>query len=71
MGVALDAIRRAGSHGDDRRAVIDALFETRHRRSVLGIYSIRPSGETTLSTYAIDRILHGAPVFWRAFHAPA
>jgi branched-chain amino acid transport system substrate-binding protein len=69
MGVTLDAIRRAGNKGDNRQAVIDALFATRERRSVLGVYSIQPSGETTLSTYAIDRIVHGAPVFWRAFHA--
>lgn len=71
MAVTLDAIRRAGPHGDDRQAVIDALFATRDRPSVLGPYSIQPSGETTLSTYAVDRILHGAPVFWRSFHAPA
>jgi branched-chain amino acid transport system substrate-binding protein len=71
MSVVLDAIRNAGSHGDDRQAVIDELFKTLDRHSVLGGYSIQPSGETTLSTYAIDRIAHGRPVFWRAFQAPA
>ncbi|HEY2631194.1 MAG TPA: branched-chain amino acid ABC transporter substrate-binding protein [Solirubrobacteraceae bacterium] len=71
MEVVLDAIRRAGSHGDDRQAAIDELFATHHRHSVLGDYSIQPNGETTLSTYAIDRIARGAPVFWRSFHAPA
>jgi branched-chain amino acid transport system substrate-binding protein len=71
MSVVLAAIRDAGSHGDDRQAVIDKLLATHGRHSVLGLYSIRPNGETTLSDYAIDRIARGAPVYWRAFHAPA
>jgi branched-chain amino acid transport system substrate-binding protein len=71
MGVVLAAIRAAGNRGDDRQAVIDKLFATRDRRSVLGVYSIQPSGETTLSTYAIDRIVHGRPVFWQAFDTAA
>jgi branched-chain amino acid transport system substrate-binding protein len=71
MSVVLAAIRDAGAHGDDRQAVIDELLNTHDRHSVLGVYSIQPSGETTLSTYAIDRMVHGAPVFWRAFQAPA
>lgn len=70
MSVVLAAIREAGSRGDDRQAVIDELFKTRKRHSVLGNYSIRPNGETTLSTYAIDRIAHGRPVFSRALGAP-
>jgi branched-chain amino acid transport system substrate-binding protein len=71
MSVVLAAIRDAGSHGDDRQAVIDKLLATHGRHSVLGDYSIRPNGETTLSDYAIDRIAHGMTVYWRAFHAPA
>lgn len=71
MSVVLAAIRDAGSHGDDRQAVIDKLLATHDRHSVLGVYSIRPNGETTLSDYAIDRIAHGTAVYWRAFHAPA
>lgn len=67
MSAVLAAIRAAGPRGDDRQAVIDRLLSTHERRSVLGTYSMRPSGETTLSTYAIDRIAHGRPVFWRAF----
>lgn len=71
MSVVLAAIRDAGSHGDDRQAVIDKLLTTHGRQSVLGDYSIRPNGETTLSDYAIDRIVRGMAVYWRAFHAPA
>jgi branched-chain amino acid transport system substrate-binding protein len=69
MSVVLSAIRAAGARGDDRQAVIARFFATRDRRSVLGVYSMRPNGETTLSTYAIDRLVSGAPVFWRAFNA--
>jgi branched-chain amino acid transport system substrate-binding protein len=71
MSVVLASIRSAGSHGDERQAVIDRLLATHDRHSVLGVYSIRPNGETTLSAYAIDRIVHGVPVFWRVFHAPS
>ncbi|HEV3095490.1 MAG TPA: branched-chain amino acid ABC transporter substrate-binding protein [Solirubrobacteraceae bacterium] len=67
MSAVLAAIRAAGKHGDDRQAVIDRLLATRDRHSVLGTYSVSASGEATLSTYAIDRIAHGRPVFWRAF----
>jgi branched-chain amino acid transport system substrate-binding protein len=70
MSVVLAAIRAAGDRGDDRRAVIERFFATHGRESVLGAYSIEPSGETTLSSYAIDRVKHGAPVFWWAFGEP-
>jgi len=69
MSVVLAAIHAAGSRGDDRQAVIEEFFATHDRSSVLGVYSMRPSGETTLSDYAIDRIAHGTPVFWRVFTA--
>jgi branched-chain amino acid transport system substrate-binding protein len=69
MSVVLAAIRSAGEHGDQRQAVIDRFFATHNRRSVLGVYSIQPSGETTLSSYAIDRVTKGVPVFWRTFEA--
>jgi branched-chain amino acid transport system substrate-binding protein len=67
MSVVLASIRAAGSEGDDRQAVTDKFFVTHERHSVLGVYSMQPSGETTLSSYAIDRIVNGTPVFWRVF----
>jgi branched-chain amino acid transport system substrate-binding protein len=67
MSVVLAAIRAAANSGDDRQAVIDKFFATHDRHSVLGVYSILSSGETTLSDYAIDRIVDGAPAFWREF----
>jgi branched-chain amino acid transport system substrate-binding protein len=66
MTLALDAIRAAGTRGDDRQSVIDRVFATRSRSSVLGRYSIEPDGETTLSRYGVDRVLAGKPVFYRA-----
>ena len=68
MSAALQAIRRAGKHGDDRQAVIDALFAEGSRDSVIGRYGIEPDGETTLSSYGIDRVSGGEPVFWRALN---
>jgi branched-chain amino acid transport system substrate-binding protein len=67
MSVVLASIRAAGDRGDDRNSVIDSFFATHDRDSVLGRYSIEPNGETSLSTYAIDRVAQGKPVFWRAF----
>jgi len=67
MSVVLQAIRDAGSHGNDKQAVIDRFFQTQNRDSVLGRYSIQPSGDSTLSRYAADRVLAGQLVFWRTF----
>jgi branched-chain amino acid transport system substrate-binding protein len=67
MSVVLDAIRRAGAHGNNRQVVIDRFFATRDRDSVLGRYSIRPNGETTLSGYAVYRVQGGRPVLYRSF----
>ena len=54
--VVLDAITRAGDKGNDRRAVTDAFFATRDRPSVLGTYSIDRNGDTSLSTFAGNRL---------------
>lgn len=65
MSATLRAIARARAHGNDRQAVIDALFAAGPRNTVIGRYAIEPDGETTLSTYGVDRIMGGEPVFWR------
>jgi branched-chain amino acid transport system substrate-binding protein len=67
MSAVLLAIRRAGSHGNDRQAVIDKFFAIRDRGSVLGRYSIQADGDTTLARYGFDRVLDGRLVFYRAF----
>ncbi len=70
MAVVLDAIRAAGRHGNERQAVIDKFFATRHHASVLGTYSVQPSGATTLSRYGVDRVVGGRLAFDTSFQVP-
>ncbi len=66
MTVVLDAVRSSGARGSDRQTVIDRVFATKSRNSVIGRYSVEPDGETTLSQYGVDRVSAGRPVFLRA-----
>jgi len=59
MNLVLDAIERAGQQGNDRQAVIDALFDTKGRESVLGTYDIDENGDTTLTDYGVYTIQGG------------
>ena len=68
MTLVLDAIRAAGSRGNDRQTVIDHVFATKNRNSVIGRYSIEASGETTLPSYGVDRVSDGRPVYFRTLH---
>jgi branched-chain amino acid transport system substrate-binding protein len=70
MSLVLNAIGRAGPRGNDRQAVVERLLSTRRRDSVLGRYSVEPDGETTLSTFAADRVIAGRPVFYRVLAGP-
>ncbi len=70
MSMVLDAIRSAGSRGNDRQVVTEKLFDIKNRGSVLGRYSIEADGETTLSPYGVDRVVNGRPVFYRAVAVP-
>jgi branched-chain amino acid transport system substrate-binding protein len=54
----LYAIRAAGPKGNDRRAVTDEFLAIHNRNSVLGRYSIDRFGDTSLSTYAGNRVRH-------------
>jgi branched-chain amino acid transport system substrate-binding protein len=49
--------------------VIDALFATKDRRSVLGTYSIDENGDTTLTDYGLYRIDRGELAFERTLKA--
>jgi branched-chain amino acid transport system substrate-binding protein len=69
MSLVLDAIERAGS--SDRQAIIQALFETENRESVLGTYSIDDNGDTTLTTYGVYTIEDGELTFDEAVEAQA
>ncbi|HEX8157671.1 MAG TPA: branched-chain amino acid ABC transporter substrate-binding protein [Solirubrobacteraceae bacterium] len=63
MKLALDAIER--SESGKRQDVVKALFATKDRRSVLGRYSIKNTGDTTSTTYGRFAIRAGRPWFLR------
>src|SRR5581483_1526818 len=68
MSLILSAISRSTDDGrrDARRSQVrEAIFDTRDRRSVLGTYSIEPTGDTTLSRFGVYRIVDGSLRFWR------
>ena len=69
MSLALDAIRRAGAKGNERGAVVDALFATEGRESALGRYSISDTGDTTLRDYGVFSIERGKLKFERVIRA--
>jgi len=69
MALTLDAIRRARTRGNDRQAVINAVFATRDRHSVLGTYSIDRNGDTTLTDYGLYKMGDGVLVFDRVITA--
>jgi len=66
MTLVLSAIQAAGAKGNDRPTIVKRIFSVRNRNSVIGRYSIEPSGETTLTRYGVDRVSGGRPVFQRA-----
>jgi branched-chain amino acid transport system substrate-binding protein len=66
MSAVLAAIRAAGARGNDRQRVIEEFFAIRNRASVLGRYSVTPSGDTTLGRFAVDRVVGGKAVFSHA-----
>jgi branched-chain amino acid transport system substrate-binding protein len=63
MALALDSLKRAGDKGNDRKAVIEQLFNTKDRKSVLGTYSIDENGDTTLTDYGLYTIKAGLPTY--------
>jgi branched-chain amino acid transport system substrate-binding protein len=69
--LVIDAIRRAGDRGNERAAVVEQLFRTRGRESVLGTYDIDENGDTTLTTYGAYRIRDGLLSFDRTIEASA
>ena len=69
MSLTLDAIKRAGDNGNDRKAVLDQIFKTKGRESVLGTYDIDENGDTTLSDYGGNRIEGGKLVFDKVIKA--
>lgn len=58
----LDVLDRA-EDPTDRASVIEALFDTKDRDSILGTYSIDDKGDTTLTDYGVYTIRNGDLVF--------
>ena len=66
----LDAIKRASASGSlTRKSVVDAIFATKNRNSVLGTYSIDKNGDTSLTDYGIYKIVAGKLVFDKVIKA--
>jgi branched-chain amino acid transport system substrate-binding protein len=69
MSLALDAIKRAGANGNNRQDVVNALFATKNRQSVLGTYSIDKDGDTSITDYGLYKIVNGQPTFAKVIKA--
>jgi branched-chain amino acid transport system substrate-binding protein len=70
MSLMLQALSVATDRGHEpaeRGKVVEAIFATRGRHSVLGTYDIDPDGDTTLRRYGVWRLTRGGPAFWLAF----
>ena len=63
MQLVLDTCEQLGADCSDRQAMIDALFQTKGRDSVLGTYDIDKNGDTTLSDYGVYTVKDGELVF--------
>jgi branched-chain amino acid transport system substrate-binding protein len=72
MSLVLDTIESAGADGSDRSAVLEALFNTKDRDSVLGKYGFDENGDTTLTSYGLYKVdSSGNPVFFKTLTPPA
>ena len=56
MKLGLDTIAGLGSKGNDKTAVLTALFATKARHSVLGTYGFDKNGDTTSKTYGLWKV---------------
>ena len=66
MKLGLDTIAKLGAKGNDKAAVLSALFGTTSRSSVLGTYGFDKNGDTTLKSYGLYKVgSNGDPVFFK------
>jgi branched-chain amino acid transport system substrate-binding protein len=66
MKLGLDTIAKLGAKGNDKSAVLAALFATTNRSSVLGTYGFDKNGDTTLKSYGLYKVAsNGDPVFMK------
>jgi branched-chain amino acid transport system substrate-binding protein len=69
MDLVLDTCKELGSDCTDKQAMIDALFQTKGRQSVLGTYDIDENGDTTLTDYGVYTIKGGELQFDQTIQA--
>ena len=64
MKLGLDTIKSLGAKGNDKAAILQALFAIKSRSSVLGTYGFDKNGDTTLKSYGLYKVgSDGEPVF--------
>jgi branched-chain amino acid transport system substrate-binding protein len=56
MSLVLDTCEKLGPDCSDKQKMIDGLFATKGRKSVLGTYDIDENGDTTISDYGVYTI---------------
>ena len=63
MKLVLDTCQQLQAECSDKQKMIDALFATKGRQSVLGTYDIDENGDTTLTDYGVYTIKDGELIF--------
>ena len=66
MSLGLEAMKRAGSKCNDRPSIIQQVFATKNKKSVLGTYSIDKDGDTTVNEFGRYLVKGGKLVFSKA-----
>ena len=69
MRLVLDTCEQLGPDCTDKQAMIEALFNTKGRESVLGTYDIDENGDTTITDYGVYRVEDGELVFDKTIKA--
>jgi branched-chain amino acid transport system substrate-binding protein len=71
MSLVLDTCKKLGADCTDRQKMIDGLFATKGRQSVLGTYDIDKNGDTTLTDYGVYKVEGGELKFDETVKAQA
>jgi branched-chain amino acid transport system substrate-binding protein len=71
MRLVLDTCEQLAADCTDKQAMIEALFNTKGRESVLGTYDIDENGDTTLTDYGVYSIKGGELQFDQTIQAEA
>jgi hypothetical protein len=63
------AIKKAGDKGNNRDSVLEQLFATKNRKSVLGTYSMDSTGDSSITDYGAYKIKDGKLVYYKTIKA--